>query len=51
MKVLEGAPENPRTTADQLAARIVGAQVPQTIGRTIVLYRAHPEEPEIRLPR
>ena len=51
VKVLEGAPENPRTTADQLAARIVGAQVPQTIGRTIVLYRAHPEEPEIRLPR
>ena len=37
-KVLETAPE-------------VGAEVVMTIGRTFVLYRRHPEEPVIMLPR
>ena len=34
---------------DRLVER-TGSQVAGTIGRTAVVYRAHPEEPEIRLP-
>ncbi len=37
-------------TAEALAGRIPEAHVVQTIGRTVVLYRPHPESPEIRLP-
>ena len=50
VKVLEGAPEGARATADEIVRRLEGAHVAQTIGRTIVLYRRHPEKPEIRLP-
>ena len=28
-----------------------GAQLAQKIGKNLLFYRAHPEEPEIRLPR
>ncbi len=51
MRVLDTAPEDPRTTADQIAARVAGVEVPQTIGRTVVLYRPDPDDPEIKLPR
>jgi RNA-binding protein len=51
VKVLDAAPEDPRTTADQIRARISDVEIPQTIGRTAVLYRPDPEEPEIKLPR
>lgn len=50
VKVLEGAPQDPRETADRIVAALEGAHVPQTIGRTVVLYRPHPEDPEIVLP-
>jgi len=50
VKVLEGAPQGPRETADRIVAALEGVHVPQTIGRTVVLYRPHPEEPEIVLP-
>ena len=50
VKVLGAAPEKARTTADQISARLQDVHVPQTIGRTIVLYRRHPESPEIELP-
>jgi RNA-binding protein len=50
IKVQEGAPEDARTSADRLAAALEGVHVAQTIGRTAVLYRRHPEKPEIRLP-
>ena len=49
-KVLETAPETAREAADALA-EAVGAEVVMTIGRTFVLYRPHPEEPKITLPR
>lgn len=49
-KVLETAPETVREVADALA-QAVGAEVVMTIGRTFVLYRRHPEEPVIMLPR
>lgn len=50
VKVLEGAPDDARGTGDALAAAVDGVHVAQTIGRTVVLYRRHPEEPEIELP-
>ena len=50
VKVLEGAPEDARTTADAMVAAMEGVEVAQTIGRTVVLYRPFPEDPEIRLP-
>lgn len=50
VKVLESAPESAWETADAIVARLEGVHVAQTIGRTVVLYRRHPEKPEIRLP-
>ena len=50
VKVLQGAPEDARDTADALVARLPDVHVAQTIGRTVVLYRPFPEEPEIELP-
>ena len=48
IKVLEG---EVREAADRVEGGLTGAHVVQTIGKTIVLYRPFPEEPEIRLPR
>lgn len=50
VKVLESAPTDTKETAREIAAALEGVHVAQTIGRTIVLFRAHPEDPEIRLP-
>lgn len=50
VKILEGAPERARETGDAIAARLEGVHVAQTIGRTVILYRRHPDKPEIRLP-
>ncbi len=49
-KVLETAPATARETAEDIAAR-VGAEVVQVVGRTFVLYRRHPEKPQIQLPK
>jgi RNA-binding protein len=51
VKILETAPENAKKTAEQLTSAIPDTHVAQTIGRTIVLYREHPEKPEIKLPK
>lgn len=50
VKVQEEAPLDVREAGALLAERIDGAHLVQTIGRTLVLFRAHPEGPEIRLP-
>lgn len=50
VKVLESAPSDARTSGAELARAIDGAHVPQTIGRTVVLYRPFPDDPELRLP-
>ena len=50
VKVLEGAPVSAREAADELVGTVENMDVVQVIGRTIVLYRPHPEKPEIRLP-
>ena len=51
VKVLEQAPEDARATGAAILARLEDAHIAQTIGRTLVLYRRHPENPEIQLPR
>jgi RNA-binding protein len=50
VKVLESAPFGAREVADRIVAELKDVQVAQTIGRTVVLYRPDPEEPEIELP-
>ncbi len=50
VKVLEGAPEDVREAADRIQEGVEDAEVVQTIGRTAVLYRPDPDEPEIDLP-
>ncbi|MBQ9414220.1 MAG: YhbY family RNA-binding protein [Clostridia bacterium] len=49
-RVLETAPISAREAAEAIAAA-VGAEVVQVIGRTFLLYRRHPEEPKIVLPK
>jgi RNA-binding protein len=50
IKVLDTAPESAKETGAALAARVDGAHLVQVIGRTVVLYRPHPDKPAIRLP-
>lgn len=49
VKVLEGAPRERRELARALAGA-TGAAVAQVLGRTVLLYRPHPEHPQIVLP-
>ena len=50
VKVLETAPESAEDMGAALAASIPDAQLVQVIGRTVVIYRRHPEKPVITLP-
>jgi RNA-binding protein len=50
VRVLDTAPGSTREIGEELAGRIDGASVVQVIGRMIVLYRRHPEKPQITLP-
>jgi RNA-binding protein len=50
VKLQESAPVDVREAATAIADRLDDALAVQTIGRTIVLYRPHPDEPEIVLP-
>jgi RNA-binding protein len=50
VKIAEAAPLSAREAGDRLAQEIEGAEHVQTIGRTVVLYRSDPDEPEIQLP-
>ena len=50
IKVQEAAPESARESAARLAAGLTDVHVVQVIGRTVVLYRRHPESPKIVLP-
>lgn len=49
VRVLRNAPLAPEEAAERLAAA-TGAAPVGVIGRVVTLYRAHPEEPRIRLP-
>lgn len=50
VKVQEAAPIPVDEAARRIADRIENVRVPQTIGRTIVLYRPFPGDPGIQLP-
>lgn len=47
VKVLEAAPGSAREVGGMLAGGIDGAHLVQVIGRTVVLYRRHPTDPQI----
>lgn len=51
VKLQESAPLHVKDAAGELSLGVAGSQSVQTIGRTVVLYRPHPENPEIRLPK
>lgn len=51
VKLQEAAPLDARSAATALSDGVDGAHAVQTIGRTVVLYRPHPDRPEIVLPR
>jgi RNA-binding protein len=50
VKVLDTAPEGVDESGEILASSLEGVKVVQVIGKTIVLYRRHPEKPGIKLP-
>ena len=50
VKVLEGAPAPARAVAGRIERDLGDVRVVQVMGRVVTLYRAFPEEPEIRLP-
>lgn len=45
------AAELDRHDAAEALAKQTRSEVAQVLGNTVLLYRAHPEEPEISLPR
>lgn len=49
IRVQESAPLKAADAGARLADEVPGAEHVQTIGRTVVLYRPHPEKPEIEL--
>lgn len=50
IRVLDNAPRAVRDIAEAVADGIDDVQVVRTIGGTALLYRPHPDEPEITLP-
>lgn len=50
VKVGEAAGLDRHAAADDLAAK-TKSDVAQVLGNTVILYRAHPDEPKIVLPR
>ena len=50
VKVLDGAPVKAKEAGAAIASGVPGVSVPQTIGRTVVLYRPFPDGPELELP-
>ena len=50
VRILETAPADAEELGAELARQIDGAHVVQVIGRTLVLYRRHPTDPQVTLP-
>lgn len=50
VRVLAEAPIDRKAAGVELAERS-GAQLAQTLGRTLLLYKRHPQKPKIVLPR
>ncbi len=51
VRVLDSAPASAREAAAALVAEVEDAAVVQVVGRTVTLYRPHPDAPVIRLPK
>ena len=49
VKVLQTAPHGPSESGEEIVAA-TGAVVAQALGRTLLLYRPHPEHPDLQLP-
>jgi RNA-binding protein len=49
VKINQNAGEEREELIDTLASR-TGSEIVQTIGRVALLYREHPEEPQIEIP-
>lgn len=49
VKVQEAAPLSAREAGAALEAALADVHHVSTIGRTVILYRRHPEQPEIKL--
>jgi len=47
IKVQEAAPLTAREAGPLIVETLTGVEHVQTIGRTVVLYREHPEKPEV----
>ena len=50
VKVQDSAPAGVRETGEELATQLEDTHLVQVIGRTLVLYRPDPDDPEIELP-
>lgn len=50
IRTRESAPEGPRESAEAITAAIEDACVVQAVGYTALIYRPHPDSPEIKLP-
>lgn len=50
VKVQESAPESAKETGALLAGRAADVHLVHVIGKTVILYRRHPERPLIDLP-
>ena len=50
VKVLKAAPQSAREVAASLVERLPDVHLVGVVGRTLVLYRPHPEQPSINLP-
>ncbi len=50
IRVLDSAPRAVREVAEAAAGGIDDVQVVRTIGGTALLYRPHPDDPEVTLP-
>lgn len=48
IKVLEGGPE--RDACADAICQATGAVLAQGLGRTLLLYRPHPEQPQLKMP-
>ena len=50
VKILDQAPESADDSGETIASRLKDVELVQVIGKTVVLYRRHPEKPKIELP-
>jgi RNA-binding protein len=50
VKVLDASPQDADESVEAIASNLEGVEKVQVIGKTIVLYRRHPETPRIKLP-